>query len=200
MQAWYKQAHALLLGEALTPALLDSTAQASQVVLRPGFEEIYELTRVKGAPLIVCSAGLGNVVRALLKHRLCSAEAVASVDTLPIVSNWLQFDDAGRVCGFSEPLLHMFNKDGHFIRQQLGTDRWAGLAAERRVCVVLGDSLGDAAMADGLGMSVVKIGLLNETDAQKVADRLPQYEAAFDAVILGDVDFDWLLALFKGLA
>ena len=55
-------------------------------------------------------------------------------------------------------------------------------------------------MADGLGMATVKIGFLNETDEERVSARLPQYEAAFDAVILGDRSFDWLLTLLRGLA
>ena len=51
-----------------------------------------------------------------------------------------------------------------------------------------------------LGMRhVLRIGFLNETDEARVAARLPQYEAAFDAVILGDRSFDWLLSLLRSL-
>ena len=62
--------------------------------------------------------------------------------------------------------------------------------------LLLGDSLGDATMADGLdsslGLTVVKIGFLNESEPSRIAARLPAYSAAFDAVILGDGSFDWL--------
>ena len=55
-------------------------------------------------------------------------------------------------------------------------------------------------MADGLeGVEVVKVGFLNETDPARVAARLPQFEAAFDAVLLGDGSFDWLLGMLRGL-
>ena len=151
--------------------------------------------------MVVCSAGLGNVVRALLKHRLSSPAASASAADLPIVSNWLTFDAKDHVNGFSQPLLHMFNKDGAFVRSQLGEARWNALASGRSVCLLLGDGLGDASMADGLGLPhVVKIGLLNESDPERVAARLPQYEAAFDAVILGDRSFEWLLSLVRPLS
>ena len=201
MQDWYRQAHTLLLKEPFTPALLDSASRESKVALRPGFEELYDLCRAHGSPLVVCSAGLGDVVRALLAHRLSSpTAAAAAVSDLPIVSNWLTFDAADRVNGFSQPLLHMFNKDGAFVRSQLGEARWAALASGRSVCLLLGDGLGDASMADGLGLpNVVKIGLLNETDPERVAARLPQYEAAFDAVIMGDRSFEWLLNIARGL-
>ena len=46
-------------------------------------------------------------------------------------------------------------------------------------------------------MGVIKVGFLNETEPSRVAARLPQYEAAFDAVILGDTTFDWLLRLLE---
>lgn len=198
--ARYQQAHTLLLAEPFTPALLDSAAERSKAALRPGFEELFSLCRLHGAPLVVCSAGLGNVVSALLKHRLESAEAVAAVENISIVSNWLRFDERQRVCGFSQPLLHMFNKNGAFVRSQCGEDKWANLAADRKVCLLLGDGLGDATMADGLDLPhVLKIGFLNETDEARVAARLPQYEAAFDAVILGDQSFSWLLSLLRSL-
>ena len=135
----------------------------------------------------------------LLRHLLPEREA-HGVEALPVVSNWLKFDARGVVHGFSEPLLHMFNKDGRFVLKQLGAERWRGLADGRRVCLLLGDGLGDATMADGLDMPVVlKIGFLNETEPERVAARLPAYEAAFDAVVLGDRDFEWVLELLRGL-
>ena len=101
--------------------------------------------------------------------------------------------------GFSEPLLHMYNKNGAFVREQLGAQAWARLGRGRRVVLVLGDSLGDATMADGLyedgTVSLVKIGFLNQVEPAKVAALLPKYEAAFDAVILGDRSAEWLVEL-----
>ena len=66
--------------------------------------------------------------------------------------------------GFSEPLLHMYNKNGAFVREQLGAQAWARLGRGRRVVLVLGDSLGDATMADGRAFdAVLKIGPRMET-------------------------------------
>ena len=47
--------------------------------------------------------------------------------------------------------------------------------------------------------TVWQVGFLNETDPARIAARLPQFEAAFDAVLLGDAPFDWLLGLLRGL-
>lgn len=212
MQEWYTKAHSLLLRESLTEALLVKAARASAVALRPGFTELFALCRQRGAPFVVCSAGLGNVVQALLRNLLPASES-AALDELPIVSNWLRFGGApssspgrgggGTVSGFSAPLLHMYNKNGAFIRDQLGEERWARLSTGRTVVLVLGDSLGDAVMADGLmergAAAVVKVGFLNETDPARVAARLPAYEAAFDAVVLGDGSFEWVVELAAGM-
>ena len=86
------------------------------------------------------------------------------------------------------------NKHGAFIRSQLGEEQWSRLTAGRTTILLLGDSLGDSHMADGLeGYDVVRLGFLNETDEARVAPRLPQYEAVFDAVLLHDQSFEWLL-------
>lgn len=195
MTEWYTAAHTLLLAEPFTPTLLESAARESNAALRPGCDELFALARINSVPLVVCSAGLGNVVQALLRHLLPPTEG-AALDVLPIVSNWLKFDRNGVVNGFSEPLLHMFNKDGAFVKSQLGEARWAELAAGRSVCVLLGDGLGDAAMADGLELdTVLKIGFLNESDPKRIAERLPAFEAAFDFVLLGDQSFEQFLRL-----
>lgn len=193
-QEWYRKAHELLLTQPFTPSLLDSAASESKIVLRPGCDDLLEGCQARAVPLVVCSAGLGNVIGAVLKHRLSPGVAAKVLPTLPIVSNWLHFDSDG-VRGFSSPLMHMFNKNGDFIRAQLG-ERWTALSRGRDTALVLGDGLGDASMADGLGMAtIIKIGFLNESDPERVAARLPKYEATFDLVVLNDLSFEVVLQL-----
>ena len=206
MQEWYTRAHKLLLKEPLTTALLDESVRSSPIALRTGAAELFAWCLAASVPLVVMSAGLGNVILSVLRERLPRATASALVGNatagggegaqespLPIVSNWLRFDASGHVSGFSEPLLHMFNKNGGFVRAQLGAC-WPMLSEGRRTILLLGDGVGDAEMADGLDAAhVIKIGFLNERDEQRVAARLPSYEAAFDAVILGDRSFAWVL-------
>ena len=197
MQDWYRESHTLLAGEPLTAEVLDRAARASAVVLRPGFITLRLTLERLGVPLVVCSAGLGNVVRSLLAAKLPPL-ASAAVERLPIVSNWLRFGGAdGHVIGFSEPLLHMYNKDGAFLRAALG-EKWPTLGAGRTVALVLGDGLGDATMADGLGMDhVVRIGYLNEAEGPRLEAHLPQYRKRFDAVVLHDGSFEFVTGLLR---
>lgn len=186
MQEWYNKSHTLLLNEPLTAEVLQRAADTSDVRLRPGFVELLQATTALGIPFVICSAGLGNVVRALLRTRL---PAGLDADEIPVVSNWLKFapsSEGGRICDFNEPLLHMFNKNGDFIRGQLGAERWASLVGSRSTVLLLGDGLGDATMADGIGAACVcRIGFLNESDPARVASRIGKYRAVFDATLVG---------------
>ena len=194
MQEWYRRAHELLLKEPFTPALLESAVRESRIALRPGCDELLAGCHDRGVPVVVMSAGLGNVIKSVMGQRLTPGTAAKVVPSLPIVSNWLLFDVQDHVCGFSEPLLHMFNKDGCFIESQLA-ERWPQLSKGRHTILLLGDGLGDAHMADGFESShtIIKVGFLNEQEDARVAARLAQYEEAFDAVILADQPFGWLL-------
>ena len=104
MQEWYRQAHELLLKEPFTPELLESSARDSKIALRAGCNELLQGCHARGVPFILCSAGLGNVIRAVMAQRLRGA--LANIDW-PIVSNWLLFSAAGLLEGFTSPLLHM---------------------------------------------------------------------------------------------
>jgi len=191
MQEWYMKAHTLLLNEPLTETMLQHAADAAPIALRDGFVELLLACHARGVPFIVCSAGLGNVVRAVLRTRLPPS---VDVDSLPVVSNWVRFEPGGgTICGFTEPLIHMFNKNGPTIKERIGAEQWKRLVGGRGTALLIGDSLGDATMADGMGMARVhRIGLLNEIQPARVAARLHKYRRAFDAVIVGDISMEWI--------
>lgn len=90
----------------------------------------------------------------------------------------------------------MFNKDGRTIMRQLGTE-WDRIASGRSVALVLGDSLGDSSMADGLlGLKTIcKVGFLNEPPGDKQEALMNDYARAFDALVLGDGPMDLVLEL-----
>ena len=95
---------------------------AASIRIRPGFAELRREAASRGIPLVVFSAGLGNVVKEVLR------QCVEDGEQLPVVSNWLRFaPGGGHACGFDEPLVHMFNKDGARLLEQLGEAEWCGL-------------------------------------------------------------------------
>lgn len=90
-----------------------------------------------------------------------------------------------RLTGFTSPSYHVFNKtassalhNSFFQHHDL---------EHRKNLILLGDSLGDVTMSDGLNIledSTIKIGFLNDK-----AERILDYLEVYDVVILGDPDF-----------
>merc|ERR1711907_520823 len=81
-------------------------------------------------PFLIMSAGLGDVIKEFFAQRLHFALA----ETTVIVSNMMKFGDDGCLTGFSEPLMHMFNKNGSFFEQEA-----QALVAGKEQCLLLGD-------------------------------------------------------------
>ena len=97
-------------------------------------------------------------------------------ETTTVVSNRMIWKD-GVHAGFTEPLIHMYNK----------SQKSVGAALENAVLV--GDSLGDSTMADGAAAGpdvVLKIGYLNAPSPS--ADARAKYARAFDVVVRNDDD------------
>ena len=99
----------------------------------------------------------------------------------------------GVLTGFSAPLIHMFNK--HAGAMDPGVLR---ALSDRRHVIVVGDSLGDATMAEGLPSVAheLRYGLLND-GAERL---LPAYAGVFDAIITGDAPLWPLLELLRRIA
>ena len=183
MQEWYHKAHTLLAEQPITMALIADAVAESKVLIRPGLAEMLARAEARGVPFIAYSAGLGNVVAEVLRQQLGDAGA-----RVPVVANLLLFDGpGGRVSGFGD-LIHMYNKTGERVRERVDP----ALLAGRTVALVMGDGLGDATMADGLGMEVVRVGLINQKEAAEQDSRLPSYTSTFDCVLLGDTSFDFV--------
>ena len=84
-------------------------------------------------------------------------------DNSSVLSNKMLWGDDGRLIGFSEPLIHMFNKNlTHIKHTEKFQEVWAGLLclvvchsnileqlARRPNVLLLGDGQGDVSMADG---------------------------------------------------
>jgi 2-hydroxy-3-keto-5-methylthiopentenyl-1-phosphate phosphatase len=96
-----------LLKEGVRPEQLADAVRGSNVTLRGGVEEMFELLQRGEVPLLVFRAGIANVIAEVFKQKL----RFPLVDSTHIISNWMIFDASQTHVGFSQPLIHMFNKD-----------------------------------------------------------------------------------------
>jgi 5'-nucleotidase len=110
-----------------------------------------------------------------------------------VVSNRFVFDEKGVTTGYDESLIiHTYNKD----EKALKGSPYSSLVASRKNVILIGDTLGDATMADGLQHNcVLKVGFLNENQEEN----LSHYEKTFDVVILHDGPFDFVNELLDDL-
>jgi len=128
----------------------------------------------------------------LVKHRISSGEAYSNVH---IISNLVDTDKDGIICGFKGSLIHVFNKNEHAVADE-HVDWWSSVAGRNNV-ILLGDSPGDVSMADGVPNAnvILRIGFLNE----QVEQKLDAYRKMFDVIITNDGPMDYVLDLVHQL-
>lgn len=174
IETWYNGAVSLLSKCDVHKDQLVEMVQKANTCMREGVEDAMLTLSDKGVPVLIFSAGMGDVlVRTLDKHNI-------NHPNVKVVSNFFKYDEAGRVDGFAGDMIHIFNKNESSIHDS----SYYSKLSQRTNAILLGDSMGDVKMTKGLPEShnVLRIGYLNE----KVSERLPAYTEAFDIVLTED--------------
>jgi 2-hydroxy-3-keto-5-methylthiopentenyl-1-phosphate phosphatase len=208
MTEWWKIALGLLIDERPTRetlrAAVDELAVGQDFALRAGVDEFLHTLNEMHVPVTILSAGIGDVVILLLKRfklllpniTVCRFEVVdtALTDCERLLNDsnfirWVSDDDNATAIGWqSDDVIHSMNKsfgsivDGDYVRR----------LRSRTSAVVIGDTLGDAMMADGASLEhQLRIGYLNVNagdggDASSAA-RLVDYKRSFNVVLVSVV-------------
>jgi len=196
MEEWSQLVNQLLLGQGLTRDDLETAVRTCMDFrLRHGVQELFQIAHSNNIPLVIISAGPANVVEEVICQciKKSNGELGTPWDNLFIHGNSMLWNHDGRHVGFSEPQLHMFNKDLRSAPQRLQQ-----LIQGRHSGILCGDTLGDLTMATGHSTtSLMKVGFLND----KIDERLEHFckENAYDRVILGDGTFEPLLQVLRQL-
>lgn len=186
MMKWWTEAHASLVAQKLNRADLKRMAEQANLEIRPGVDRVLIDCKNTSVPFLVFSAGIGNIIEEILKG------ANMFYDNMHIVSNMMVFDDKGVCVDFKEPLIHVFNKSEF----QLETSPYHKMIEERSNVILMGDSLGDLQMSQGVKHDLCfNIGFLNH-DIKALE---PSYFKAFDLVIEGDANMNPVIEMLKHL-
>lgn len=191
MVEWYAKVNFLLAAQNLTrDDVVYAVANCLDFRIRQGVEEAFGILLEKGIPIIIVSAGLGNVIEEVVRQRIAKPGGQYGEEwpNVRVLSNTMIWDEDGQFSEFSEPLIHMYNKSLQDAPPELKE-----MIEGRHVGILCGDGLGDLTMAHGHDTTdVLKFGFLNE----KVEDRMPKYIApdGFDRVVLNDGDWGTVLA------
>jgi len=193
MVEWYSLVNALLSAQKISQNdVAKAVAECKDFRLRSGAGELFRFAKNNNIPVIILSAGLGNIIEEVVRQCITTAtgEIGEKWDNVHVFSNTLLWDSGNRA-HFSEPILHPFNKSLQHAPEKLRES-----IKGRNVAVLAGDGLGDLTMANGVETSeVLKIGFLNE----RIDERLTKYTSAdsYDRVILNDGGFEPLLEVLR---
>lgn len=160
-------------------------------------------------PILVFSAGIGDVIDAALKFNNLMNSNVK------VIANFMEFDEEEKFLRFTGQLIHMFNKNESAIRNS----SYFQEIADRHNVILMGDSLGDLRMAEGIEppSTVLNIGFLNnkvylninvlyfsialiiftQSFSFQIEERLSLYMDQFDIVLVDDQTFDIPCAIVK---
>ncbi len=172
---WYTLGNELLKESRFNRAFLPKMVGASSVEFREDTDRMFKSLHEADVPVMILSAGLGDLVVETLEHFELNTENVNTV------SNFLAYDEEGFVKGIDGAMIHVFNKNECNAHEESKHD-------ERDHVVLMGDSLGDLQMSHGIKdmNALLKIGFLNSPTDKK----LDVYKDAYDIVLLDDQTMD----------
>ena len=181
MHNWWTAAFELMRTYGLTEVMVEDVARRDLMRLRDGAVDFFAQLVDREIPLMILSAGIGNVIAGFLR----AGDLLTS--NVCVVANVLKFDEGGMVDGFAEPVIHSLNKRVEI--HCAGVDTLG-------CCLLLGDTLEDAQMVDGVDCeAVIRIGYLNE-DVDKNCDA---YLNVYDVLICEDGDMKSVNQLLGGI-
>ncbi|KAA0702842.1 Cytosolic 5'-nucleotidase 3A [Triplophysa tibetana] len=164
---------------------------ATKLQIITDFDMTLSRFAVNGKRCPTCHTGLGDVLEEIIK------QAGVYHPNVKVVSNFMDFDDNGVLKGFKGELIHVYNKHDGALRN---TEYFKQLKDNGNI-ILLGDSLGDLNMADGVPNveNILKIGFLNDKviffmalqgvmlmHIINVEELLEKYMDSYDIVLMRD--------------
>ena len=104
MEEWYNIAMQLFYEYNLTQEQLKQSINMSNLIFREGAKEFLIEMNKNNIPVIILSAGIGNVIKQFLQSNNCY------FDNMNIISNFFHFDKAGKIKKQQGTIIHTLNK------------------------------------------------------------------------------------------
>ena len=186
MEEWWSKHLTLLVKSGMKKEIIDSIVEKRGVHSRKGLDEFISFLNLNKIPILILSAGLGDVIDGFLEKKEMLTE------NIHVISNYFDFDENGFAKGYKGKIVHVFNKD----ESQIKDTPYFEKVSQRKNVLLLGDSLGDLKMTGNIGFEqIIKVGFLNE----KIEENFEEYKKHFDVTILKDGPLDFVNQLLKEL-
>ena len=176
MLEWYEKSMNLYYTYHLTKEKLKECIYNSHLELREGAKDFLNKLYNRNIPVIIFSAGIGNVIEQFLKEKECY------YDNITIIGNFIKFDKNGDMIKFSDNIIHTLNKN----IDKLNDDKLKEKIEEKEYRIVIGDLVEDInMMGEYPEDKSLKIGFLNKN----ITENLEVYRKNFDIVLTEENNF-----------
>lgn len=172
MLKWYSEVMELYYKYNLTQEKLVKSVLKSNLIFRKGIKEFLKNMYENNIPVIILSAGIGNVIVEFLKNnKMCYNNIVQ------IISNFIEFDQKGNMKKFdNKKIIHSLNKtiDGH-VSEKINKE-----LNKKEYKILIGDLIEDNKMVDERELnSTLRIGILDIN----IDENLDRFNKNFDIVL-----------------
>lgn len=181
MREWWTTHLQLMIDEGMHKDVLEQVLHDYEQVFKDDCNKLFSLLEENGVPLLVFSSGLGDLIILFLdRGKLLSSN-------VHVIANFFSFDDSGKVIGYKDDLIiHSFNKSEVVLEDA----EHFSIIKDRKNVVLIGDSLGDPHMVDGLSHdTVIKVGFLYDET------KLKEYLSLYDVVLVEEESLSYLIDL-----
>lgn len=183
MEKWWREHEKLLVKSGMHQDIIKDITKKYPKMLREGATEFFNILYKENIPLLIFSAGIGNIIDEYLQKE--------NLDTpnVHVLSNTFKFNKEGYAEKYKDEIIHLLNK----TEDKIKNEAYKELIKNKKNIILLGDSISDIEMAKENGKTIIKIGFLNE----KIQEKLELYKEKFDAVITNDADMTYVNKILK---
>lgn len=186
MLEWWRKHIELMIECGMNKEVIKDIIKKKKIIGREGLGGFITLLAKNNIPLLIISAGLGDVIKEYLE-----SEGIMHKN-IHIISNFYNFDDNGKVTGYKSQIIHSYNKNEVAVKSHIYYEQ----IKERKNVILLGDSLGDLGMSEGITHEeIIKIGFLN----YNIEEELNEFLKSFDVAILNDGTMEYINKLLNGI-
>lgn len=177
MNEWYNKNIETLKRFGITEEIINYSANNESIMsFREGAKEFLKEMNDKRIPIIVISAGVGNIIQQFLINNNCNYANIY------ICSNFLEYENGAIKSIKDNNLIHPLNKNEISLTQHIQEK-----IINRNSIMLLGNSILDINMANSK-KNVYKIGFLDE----KVEERIDIFKQNYDIVCTDNTSYNEL--------
>lgn len=179
MKIWYEECMDNYYKYNLTELKLNKSIENSKLQFRKGAKEFLEQVSKNNVPVIILSAGIGNVIEKFLTDNKCYYE------NMYIISNFMNFDENSDMTKFdNSKIIHTLNKT---LENNLPQE-WKEKIEAKKYALLFGDLIEDLNMLpEEKRKQSVTFGFLRESKEEKYQI----YTNNFDITLTGeDANFE----------